>query len=74
MWIGGRHGLRPDRHRRRRRQVAATEISGLAAVFDLGVTSGSLDGFADSDVAISEEFADDRGLAVGSSIDDLGRR
>ena len=37
-------------------------------MFDLGVTSGSLDGFADSDVAISEEFADDRGLAVGSSI------
>ncbi len=49
-------------------EVAATEISGLAAVFDLGVTSGSLDGFVDSDVAISEEFADDRGLAVGSSI------
>ncbi len=49
-------------------EVAATDVGGLSAVFDLGVTSGSLDGFADSDVAISEEFADDRGLAVGSSI------
>jgi putative ABC transport system permease protein len=49
-------------------EVAATDVTGLAAVFDLGVTSGSLDGFAESDVAISEEFADDSGLAVGSSI------
>jgi putative ABC transport system permease protein len=49
-------------------EVAATDVSGLAAVFDVGVTSGSLDGFADTDVAISEEFADDSGLAVGSSI------
>ena len=32
------------------------------------MTSGSLDGFADNDVAISEEFADDVGLAVGSTV------
>jgi putative ABC transport system permease protein len=49
-------------------EVASTDVGGLAAVFDLGVTSGTLDDFVDTDVAISEEFADDRGLAVGSSI------
>jgi putative ABC transport system permease protein len=49
-------------------EVAATDVTGLAAVFDVGVSSGSLDGFADTDVAISEEFAGDNGLAVGSSI------
>ena len=44
-------------------------------MFDVGVSSGSLDGFADGDVAISEEFADDHGLAVGSTDpDDVGRR
>ena len=48
--------------------VAATDVSGLAAVFDIDVTSGSLTAFTDSDVAISEEFADDRSLAVGSTI------
>jgi putative ABC transport system permease protein len=49
-------------------EVAATDVSGLSAVFDVDVTSGSLDGFADTDVAISEEFADDLGLDVGSTV------
>ena len=49
-------------------EVAATDVTGLAAVFDVGVSSGSLDGFTDDDVAISEEFADDHGLGVGSTI------
>jgi putative ABC transport system permease protein len=49
-------------------EVAATDVTGLTEVFDLGVSSGSLDSFAETDVAISEEFADDRGLAVGSTV------
>ena len=48
-------------------EVAATDITGLSAVFDVGVSSGSLAGFTESDVAISEEFADDLGLAVGAT-------
>ena len=56
-------------------EVAATDVGDLAAVFDVGVSSGSLDGFADGDVAISEQYADDHGLAVGSTDpDDVGRR
>ena len=56
-------------------EVAATDVAGLAAVFDVGVTSGSLDGFADSDVAISEEFADDqRPRRRLDDPDDVGRR
>ncbi len=49
-------------------EVAATDVSALSAVFDVGVSTGSFDGFADDDVAISEEFATDRDLAVGSTI------
>jgi putative ABC transport system permease protein len=49
-------------------EVAATDVTGLSAVFDVGVSSGSLDGFATDDVAISEEFADDHDLALGSII------
>ena len=49
-------------------EVAATDVSALSAVFDVGVTTGSFDGFADDDVAVSEEFADDHDLAVGSTI------
>ena len=48
--------------------VAATDVTGLSAVFDVGVSSGSLDGFSDRDVAISEDFADDNRLAVGSTV------
>ncbi len=55
--------------------VAATDVTGLSAVFDVGVSSGSLDGFADSDVAISEEFADDQPPRRRlDHPDDLGRR
>jgi putative ABC transport system permease protein len=46
-------------------EVAATDVVPLAAVFDLGVTSGSLDRVGDGGVAISEDFAAERGLAVG---------
>jgi putative ABC transport system permease protein len=49
-------------------EVAATDVTGLSAVFDVGVSSGSLDGFDADDVAISEEFADDHDLALGSTI------
>jgi putative ABC transport system permease protein len=49
-------------------EVAATDVTGLSAVFDVDVTSGSLSGFAATDVAISEDFADDRGLDVGSTV------
>ena len=48
--------------------VAATDVTGLSAVFDVGVSSGSLDGFSDRDVAISEDFADANRLAVGSTV------
>jgi putative ABC transport system permease protein len=49
-------------------EIAATDVSDLSAVFDVGVSSGSLAGFTDSDVAISEEFADDNDLALGATV------
>jgi putative ABC transport system permease protein len=49
-------------------EVAATDVSTLSDVFDVGVSEGSLAGFTPDAVAISEEFADDRGLAVGSTV------
>ena len=49
-------------------EVAATDATALSAVFDVGVSAGTLDGFTDDDVAISEEFADDHGLGIGSTI------
>jgi putative ABC transport system permease protein len=49
-------------------EVAATDVADLASVFDVGLTSGSFDGFAGGEVAISQRYADDHDLAVGSSI------
>jgi putative ABC transport system permease protein len=49
-------------------EVAATNVANLGSVFDVGVSSGTLDGFTAADVAISEEFADDHQLAVGSTM------
>ena len=48
--------------------VAATDVASLGEVFDVGVSSGSFDGFGSGDLAISEQYADDNGLAVGSTI------
>jgi putative ABC transport system permease protein len=49
-------------------EVAATDAGALAAVFDVGVSSGSLDGFTDGDVAISERYAEGNDLGVGSTV------
>jgi putative ABC transport system permease protein len=49
-------------------EVAATDVGDLSAVFDVGVSSGSLAGFTDGDVAVSEQFADANDLALGARV------
>jgi putative ABC transport system permease protein len=49
-------------------EVAATDVTTLNQVFDVGLSSGSFDGFASGDVAISEHYADEHGLRLGSTI------
>ena len=48
--------------------VAATDVTTLNKVFDVGVSSGTFDGFASGDIAISEHYADEHGLRLGSTI------
>jgi putative ABC transport system permease protein len=49
-------------------EVAATDVTTLNEVFDVGLSSGTFDGFASGDVAISEHYADEHGLRLGSTI------
>jgi putative ABC transport system permease protein len=49
-------------------EVAATDVAALGAVFDVGVSAGSLEGFAATDAAVSEQYAEDHGLTVGSAL------
>ncbi len=49
-------------------EPAVTDPTRLSAAFDLGVTSGSLEDLAPGEVAISEDYASDHGLAVGDSV------
>ncbi len=47
---------------------AVTDPALLARAFDLGVTDGSMTDLAPGMVAISEEYADDQGLAMGDTV------
>jgi len=48
--------------------VAATDVAQLGSVFDVGLSSGSFDGFASGDIAVSEQYAEDHDVRVGSTI------
>ncbi len=48
--------------------VAATDVGRLATVFDVGVTAASPDGFGRGDVAVSDKYAGDHHLAIGSTL------
>ena len=49
-------------------EIVGTDAAALGAVFDVGVTSGSLAGFGDGDVAVSEMYAEEHDLRVGSPL------
>lgn len=48
--------------------MAATDPSRLGAVFDVGVTTGSLARFVRGDIALSDKYASEHALHVGSTV------
>lgn len=48
--------------------VAGTDVAGLGTVFDVGVSAGSFDDFTTGDIAVSEHYAEDHDLGVGSTV------
>ncbi|MGH9049718.1 MAG: ABC transporter permease [Acidimicrobiia bacterium] len=48
--------------------VTVTEPARLGAVFDLGVTEGSLEDVRDGGIAVSEDLADENGWRIGTTL------
>ena len=65
---GRRRGLRPGDRRRRDRRRGRHRRHDAQQVFDVGVSAGSFDGFASGDIAVSERYAEDHDLTLGSTI------
>lgn len=48
--------------------IAGTDVEALGTVFDVDVTAGTFDGFADEDLAISQHYADEHDIVLGDTV------